>query len=152
MEGSAPERSGTPPDYDGLSRLKIATMVLYEVLRLYTPLPGRTYKPMELRGVRYRAGVMLMLPLLCIHHDRNVWGEDAYEFRLAQGIARAAFFPFGGGPRTCNGQSFALLEAKMGLAMILRSFELELSPSYSHAPFPSRCSGRSMAPRKRKLP
>jgi len=135
-----------PPDYDGLSRLKIVTMVLYEVLRLYSPLPAvhrRTYKPVELGGVRYPAGVVLALPLLCIHHDRDVWGPDADEFRperFAEGVARAsgdrpAFFPFGGGPRTCIGQNFALLEAKMGLAMILRSFEFELSPSYSHAPF-----------------
>ncbi|PUZ57547.1 hypothetical protein GQ55_5G441100 [Panicum hallii var. hallii] len=138
--------AGTTPDYDGLSRLKIVTMVLYEVLRLYSPLPAvhrRTYKPMELGGVRYPAGVVLVLPLLCIHHDRDAWGPDADEFRperFAEGVARAsgdrqpAFFSFGGGPRTCVGQSFALLEAKMGLAMILRSFAFELSPSYSHAP------------------
>jgi len=122
------------------------TMVLHEVLRLYSPLPAvhrRTYKPVEVGGVRYPAGVVLALPLLCIHHDRDVWGSDADEFRperFAEGVARAAggrpaFFSFGGGPRTCVGQSFALLEAKMGLAVILRSFTFELSPSYSHAPF-----------------
>ncbi|KAJ1284419.1 hypothetical protein BS78_03G202800 [Paspalum vaginatum] len=134
------------PDYDGLSRLRIVTMVLYEVLRLYTPLPSlqrQTYKPMELGGVRYPAGVMLMLPLLCVHHDKDVWGPDASEFRpqrFADGVSRAsrdapAFFPFGWGPRTCIGQNFALLEAKMGLAMILQRFAFELSPAYTHAPF-----------------
>ncbi|CAO2161915.1 unnamed protein product [Urochloa humidicola] len=141
--------AGTAPDYDGLSRLKIVTMVLQEVLRLYTPLPAvhrQTYKPVELGGVRYPAGVTLVLPLLCVHHDKDVWGPDADEFRperFAEGVAGAAggdrspaFFSFGGGPRTCVGQNFALLEAKMGLAMILRSFEFELSPSYAHAPFP----------------
>jgi cytochrome P450 len=125
-------------------------MVLYEVLRLYTPLPAvhrRTYKPMELGGVRYPAGVTLALPVLYVHHDRDAWGPDADEFRperFAEGVAGAsvgdrppAFFAFGGGPRTCVGQSFALLEAKMGLAMILRGFALELSSSYSHAPFPA---------------
>ncbi|ONM40048.1 cytochrome P450 10 [Zea mays] len=136
----------TTPDYDGLSRLRIVTMVLYEVLRLYTPLTAlqrQTYKPMELGGVRYPAGVMLMLPLLCIHHDKDVWGPDASEFRpqrFAEGVSRAsrdapAFFPFGWGPRTCIGQSFALLEAKMGLSMILQRFAFELSPAYTHAPF-----------------
>ncbi|KAM0872781.1 hypothetical protein ACQ4PT_038489 [Festuca glaucescens] len=135
------------PDYDGLSRLKIVTMVLYEVLRLYTPLTAlqrKTYKPMELGGVRYPAGVALMLPVLCVHHDKELWGADADEFRperFAQGISKAsadapAFFPFGWGPRVCVGQNFALLEAKMGLAMILRRFSFELSPSYRHAPFP----------------
>ncbi|OQU75614.1 hypothetical protein SORBI_3K043800, partial [Sorghum bicolor] len=137
------------PDYDGLSRLKIVTMVLYEVLRLYMPVSAlhrRTYKPMELGGVRYPAGVILTLPLLSIHHDKDVWGPDADEFRpdrFAEGIARAAssggdappaFFPFGWGPRSCIGQTFALLEAKIGLAMILGKFAFELSPSYAHAP------------------
>ncbi|XP_006644395.1 cytochrome P450 72A11-like [Oryza brachyantha] len=138
------------PDYDGLNRLRIVTMVLYEVLRLYTPLTAlqrKTYKPMELGGVRFPAGVVLVLPLLCIHHDRDVWGPDADEFRperFAEGIAKAsrggrealAFFPFGGGPRTCIGQNFALLEAKMGLSVILQRFSFDLSPSYTHAPFP----------------
>jgi cytochrome P450 len=102
------------------------------------------YKPMELGGVRYPAGAMLMLPLQYTHHDKAAWGPDADEFRpdrFAEGIARAssggdapAFFPFGWGPRTCIGLTLALLEAKIGLAMILGKFAFELSPSYSHAP------------------
>ncbi|KAF6986930.1 hypothetical protein CFC21_004619 [Triticum aestivum] len=138
--------AGTP-DYDGLSRLRVVTMVLHEVLRLYTPVTAihrETYKPMELGGVRYPAGVVLMLPLLCVHHDKEVWGADADEFRperFAEGISNAsadapAFFPFGWGPRVCIGQNFALLEAKMGLAIILRRFSFQLSPAYTHAPFP----------------
>ncbi|KAL6909757.1 hypothetical protein ACP4OV_001416 [Aristida adscensionis] len=133
------------PDYDGLSRLRIVTMVLYEVLRLYTPLTAlhrRTNKPTELGGIRYPAGVVLTLPLLCVHHDKDVWGPDADKFkpeRFADGIFRAsreapAFFPFGWGPRICVAQNFALLEAKIGLAMILQRFTFELSPAYSHAP------------------
>nr|CAB3470464.1 unnamed protein product [Digitaria exilis] len=133
------------PEYDGLSRLRIVTMVLYEVLRLYTPLTAlhrRTETSTELGGVRYPAGVVLTLPLLCVHHDKDVWGPDADEFRperFAEGVFRAsrdapAFFPFGWGPRTCLAQNFALLEAKMGISMILQRFVIELSPAYSHAP------------------
>ncbi|VAH77735.1 unnamed protein product [Triticum turgidum subsp. durum] len=123
-----------------------AGMETTSVLRLYTPLTAlqrRTYKPTELGGVRYPAGVVLMLPLLSVHHDKEVWGADAHEFRperFSEGVAKAsvdapAFFPFGWGPRICVGQSFALLEAKMGLAMILQRFSFDLSPSYTHAPF-----------------
>ncbi|XP_062206245.1 cytochrome P450 CYP72A616-like [Phragmites australis] len=134
------------PDFDSLSRLKIVTMILYEVLRLYPPvtfITRRTYKEMELGGINYPAGVNLLLPMLFIHHDRNVWGKDASEFnpeRFADGISnatkyQAAFFPFGGGPRICIGQNFALLEAKMALCTILQRFSFELSPSYTHAPY-----------------
>nr|CAB3477684.1 unnamed protein product [Digitaria exilis] len=133
------------PGYDGLSRLKIVTMILYEVLRLYPPaiaFSRKTYKEMEIGDAKCPAGVMLELPVLFIHHDPDIWGSDVHEFkpeRFAEGIAKAskdrlAFFPFGWGPRICIGQNFALLEAKMALSMILQSFEFELTPSYTHAP------------------
>ncbi|KAF8696975.1 hypothetical protein HU200_036620 [Digitaria exilis] len=123
------------PGYDGLSRLKIVTMILYEVLRLYPPaiaFSRKTYKEMEIGDAKCPAGVMLELPVLFIHHDPDIWGSDVHEFkpeRFAEGIAKAskdrlAFFPFGWGPRICIGQNFALLE----------SFEFELTPSYTHAP------------------
>ncbi|KAF8696985.1 hypothetical protein HU200_036632 [Digitaria exilis] len=135
------------PDLDGIHHLKIVTMILYEVLRLYPPvvqLDRQTYKEMELGGVTYPPGVVLSLPIVFIHHDKDVWGEDADEFRperFADGISMAskdapAFFPFGWGPRICVGQNFALVEAKMALSSILQHFAFGLSPSYTHAPFP----------------
>ncbi|MFO0120813.1 MAG: cytochrome P450, partial [Burkholderiales bacterium] len=45
--------------------------------------------------------------------------------QAVSGGARRAFMPFGGGPRFCPGRYLALLEAKMVLATVLASFELE---------------------------
>uniref|UniRef100_A0ACD5UML0 Uncharacterized protein n=1 Tax=Avena sativa TaxID=4498 RepID=A0ACD5UML0_AVESA len=131
-------------EHEDLSGLKTVTMVLYEVLRLYSPAVAffrKTYKEMEIGGITYPAGVLIELPLLLMNHDPEIWGSDVHEFRperFTNGISKAsknpgAFLPFGWGPRVCIAQQFALTEAKMALCMILRSFEFELGQSYTHA-------------------
>ncbi|KAK9071514.1 hypothetical protein SSX86_010083 [Deinandra increscens subsp. villosa] len=132
-------------DVDGLNHLKVVTMIFYEVLRLYPPffqVARVVDKDITLGGFLLPSGVQIGLPIMLIHYDEQLWGSDARKFnpdRFSQGISKATknqviYFPFGWGPRICVGQNFALLEAKIALAMILRKFSFEFSPSYIHAP------------------
>ncbi|KAL8479707.1 hypothetical protein ACS0TY_026583 [Phlomoides rotata] len=134
-------------NFEALNRLKIVTMILQEVLRLYTPVPltsRRTKEQVKIGNITIPAGVYVNLFLALPHHDPEIWGDDVKEFkpqRFSEGVSKAAnmqsstFIPFGLGPRSCIGQNFAMIEVKIALAMILRRFSFELSPSYSHAPF-----------------
>nr|CAD1823803.1 unnamed protein product [Ananas comosus var. bracteatus] len=104
------------PDFEGLSRLKIVSDD--DLLRGSSTLPPviflnrKTYKEMKLGGITYPPGVTLMLLTIFLHHDPDIWGKDASEFRperFAEGISKAskdqvAFFPFGWGPAFVSGK------------------------------------------------
>ncbi|KAL4194972.1 hypothetical protein AMTRI_Chr05g62200 [Amborella trichopoda] len=133
------------PSKDQLDKLKTMSMILNEALRLYPPAVATIRQAktnVELGGYAIPKGMELLIPILAVHHDPALWGPDADEFnpsRFSDGVARAAthpvaFIPFGLGARTCIGQSLALLEAKLVLTIILRRFNISLSPAYRHAP------------------
>ncbi|CAI0428241.1 unnamed protein product [Linum tenue] len=135
-----------PITLDGVSRLKQMAMVVNESLRLYPPvfnLTREVEKETKLGNYIFPANMALSLPILAIHHNPLLWGEDCHLFkpeRFAErfaadhGLAKA-FLPFGSGPRTCVGLNFAAAEIKIALSMILRRYRFSLSPSYVHAPF-----------------
>ena len=120
-------------------------MILNESLRLYPPTVAtirRSRTDVELGGYKIPRGTELLIPILAIHHDQALWGNDVNEFnpaRFAEGVARAAkhpvaFIPFGLGIRTCIGQNLALLQAKLAVAIMLQRFTFRMSPTYQHAP------------------
>ena len=121
-------------------------LFILETLRLYSPVPlirRRTRAAVELGGIVVPEDAILTLPIATMHRDREVWGEDAGEFnplRFDAGVTKAApknlgaLLAFCGGPRSCIGQNFAMMEVRAAVAAILQRFKLTLSPEYVHAP------------------
>ncbi|KAB2615864.1 cytochrome P450 CYP72A219-like [Pyrus ussuriensis x Pyrus communis] len=138
-------------------QVQLVTKVVQSV---YTPgwrfLPTRTNKKMKGIDREIKASLMGIINKreeaikagkatkddLLVHHDKQLWGDDAQDFkpeRFSEGVLKATknkfmYFPFGGGPRICIRQNFAMVEAKVALSLTLQHFTFELSPSYAHAP------------------
>jgi cytochrome P450 len=102
--------------------------------------------------VRYTAGPMAMHLLVHPDYIRQVFVDNeknyikGFPFRkvriaLGEGLFgtdgpqwKFAYFPFGGGPRICLGNSFALLEATMAMAAIAARYSLRLVPGQDIRP------------------
>ncbi|KAL4308677.1 hypothetical protein GQ457_01G033140 [Hibiscus cannabinus] len=134
------------PDLEGIAKLKTITMIINETLRLYGPLTlflREVGREVQLGKLVLPANIDLLVPNMALQHDPHLWGDDVHLFkpeRFAEGIARAtkynsaAFFPFGLGPRSCVGMTFATTETKIALSMILQRYTFTLSPAYVHSP------------------
>ncbi|CAA7393641.1 unnamed protein product [Spirodela intermedia] len=131
-----------PPSAEDIPRLKTMGLVLNETLRLYSPAVSKrklATKKIKLGAIDVAAGTEVFIPIISLHRDEKVWGEDACQFnplRFSDGRRpTGGYFPFGFGPTICVGQNLALVEAKVALAMILQRFSsFSVAPSYVHAP------------------
>lgn len=121
-------------------------MIIHEILRLFPPifeLSRVVEEDTKLGPFVIPKGILIQLPIAMLHRNKEIWGEDAAEFkpeRFSEGILKAAnghaaLLPFGWGPRICIGQNFAIMEAKIFVATLLQTFTWDLSPTYIHAPY-----------------
>ncbi len=127
------------PTFDDLPNLEYASMCFKEAMRIYPPvwmLNRTAVKEDEIGGYYVPAKTdILLLPYLT-HRHPEFW-EDAEEFiperfsaENSENRPKFAYFPFGGGPRICLGNNFAMMEAQLIIAMILQKFKVELVPEY----------------------
>ncbi|KZV48060.1 hypothetical protein F511_31035 [Dorcoceras hygrometricum] len=134
------------PNSDGIARLRTMNLIINECLRLYPPaltLTRKASKKVKLGNLILPQDTNIFIPIASLHHNSEIWGEDADLFKLerfARGIAKAtknnvaAFLPFGMGPRTCVGLNFTTNEAKIALSIILQRFKFVISSNYAHQP------------------
>ncbi|KAK7272907.1 hypothetical protein RIF29_13949 [Crotalaria pallida] len=133
--------NGGIPSVDQLSKLNLLHMVINESLRLYPPasvLPRMAFEDILLGDLYIPKGLSIWIPVLAIHHSEKLWGKDANEFNperfTSKSFIPGRFLPFASGPRNCVGQAFALMEAKIILAMLISRFSFTISDNYHHAP------------------
>ncbi|HVS74368.1 MAG TPA: cytochrome P450 [Candidatus Acidoferrales bacterium] len=138
--------AGRTPTMEDLPRLPYLDRVLTESMRLYPPAWGMArvaMEDLEIGGYRVPKGAGVSLAQWVVHRDPR-WYEAPEEFRperwendFIKKIPRFAYFPFGGGPRQCIGNSFALMEAGLILGTIAQAFRLRLVPGHPVVPLPT---------------
>jgi cytochrome P450 len=137
---------GRAPTAEDLPKLPYLGHVLTESLRLYPTAWGMARlaaEEHEIAGYPVHTGYGVAFAQWVVHRDAR-WFDAPLEFRperwensLAKQLPRFAYFPFGGGPRQCIGNTFALMEASVVLATVGQRFRFALVPGHKVVPLAS---------------
>jgi len=120
-------------------RLVETRAAIEEAIRLYPPIAAISRVALgcdALNGEQVKPGSLIVISPYVLHRHRLLWDRpDAFDPRRFLGPARAkidrfAYLPFGVGPRKCIGSTFALQEATIVLAGIVKHFAFELKPGH----------------------
>jgi cytochrome P450 len=131
------------PTADDLPRLRYTEWAVMETLRLYPPayIVGReALGDCQVGGYPVPKGMTLLMCQWVMHRDPRFFDRPD-EFRperwaegLTQRIPKYAYFPFGGGPRLCIGNTFATMEAVLVLATIAQKYRFTVVPGHPIVP------------------
>jgi cytochrome P450 len=125
---------------DGLS---FCRKVIQEAMRLFPPAPGiaRISKvPLEIAGVSIAGGTRVHIPVFALHRNVGLWDNpnafdpDRFAPDRVKKRSRYAYLPFGAGPRICIGAGFAMIEAAIILATVVRAFCFQSIPGHKPKP------------------
>jgi cytochrome P450 len=137
---------GRAPGLGDLENLKYTDAVVFEAMRLFPPawaLGRQALTDVEIGGYRFRKGAEFVMSPWVVHRDPKSFDDpeafkpERWDGDLAHRLPRFAYFPFGGGPRVCIGNRFAMMETKLVLAVALQRFRFEAAPETALTLFPS---------------
>ncbi|MDQ2628509.1 MAG: cytochrome P450 [Actinomycetota bacterium] len=124
---------GSELSHDDVGRLPYTVQVLHEALRLCPPgavNPRKVMRDIAIDGYRVPAGSIVEVGVYALHRDPALWERpdefdpDRFSPENSAGRNRWQYLPFGGGPRKCIGDHFAMLEATLALATCVRHCEI----------------------------
>lgn len=129
--------------FDDLKKLRLVTNVFKEALRLYPPVGIFSREATEnhvLRKKHVKTGSAIMVSPWLVHRHPDHWDNpnffdpNRFDTDSGKASAKCAYLPFSKGPRVCTGQTFAMQEAILVLASIVRNYELV--NDVTHVPVP----------------
>jgi len=121
------------PSYDTVSQMDYLDMFIRETLRIYPIAPiavnRQSTEEFYIKDIgRIPAGTRIAVDMYSLHFNPDLWGPvDPHTFypeRFATKRHPMAWIPFGAGPRNCVGMRFALMEIKMALVRLLKTYSV----------------------------
>ena len=118
-------------------------MAFAEAMRLYPPvftISRVALRDDDIGGEKIHKGTIVTLSPWVTHRNPRYWPEahrfmpERFSPENAADRPRFAYFPFGGGPRVCMGNGFALLEGPIVLATLAQHFSVRLVPDHPVVP------------------
>ena len=128
--------NGRVPSYDDFPRLVVTEQIVREVMRLYPPvwtIGRQTTEQLTFGDYQTPKGSLIIASQWIIHRDPR-WFAQPLAFRperwtpeFRASIPRFAYFPFGGGSRSCIGENFAWMELVLIVATIAQRWRFTLT-------------------------
>lgn len=126
--------NGKTPDITDLARLEYTRQVIYETMRLYPPawaIGRRSLGPDQLGEYHIEKDTNVLFCPYVIHRDPKRWENvdafipERFSPEKMKEYHKFLYFPFGGGPRLCIGNNFALMEMQLAMATIGQQYQFE---------------------------
>ena len=130
-------------EIDHIDALRLTRQVILEAMRLFPPVPMLSRIPkaaMQLGGLAITPRTWIGIPIFALHRNKLLWDNphafdpDRFLPDQAKGRSRYAHLPFGAGPRVCIGANFAMIEAVVIIATLVRAFRFETVPGHKARP------------------
>lgn len=130
---------GRDPEMGDVMKLEYTRMAIEETMRLYPPawvIGRRNLEADTIGGYNIPAPTNILMPVYQMHRDPDIWEQpeafipERFRKDKIKEKHRFAYFPFGGGPRLCIGNNFALMEMQVVVAMLVTRFRFTLVPGH----------------------
>jgi cytochrome P450 len=138
--------NGRSPALGDLPELRFTEGVVKEAMRLYPPVWALVRNPIkdcEIGGYQVPAGASVIMSPWVMHRDPQHYDQperfnpDRWLDERETGAPRFTYFPFGGGPRSCIGSTFAMMETVLVLATIAQRYKISLVQDWPVEPLPT---------------
>jgi cytochrome P450 len=137
--------AGVELNFQNVLGFQYVRQVIDESMRLFPPawiVGRRNMEEDEIGGYRIKKMTNVLMPIMYLHRCEKYWDEplkfkpERFAPALKNNIDRYVYFPFGGGPRLCIGNNFAIMEMQIILILMYRKYKFRLKENFRVEPEP----------------